>query len=294
MKIVKDNAIPVLDSVAAVAGDYDAFIVDLWGVVHDGLTAYPGILDALNGLRRDGRRVMLLSNAPRRAATVRQKVRSVGVPDSFYDHLLSSGEAGHLALRDRSDPVHAGLGHRFFHIGAPWDEDVFQGLDYEKVAALDAADWILNTGIKHISETVDLFEETLARARDRGLPMVCTNPDLVVMQGEVMGICAGMLAKRYEELGGTAHYHGKPHRGVYEICLETLGNPAPSRVLAIGDSFRTDIKGANLMGFDSLLVTQGIHAGDLTRNGRPDGALIAEAAAGEAARPTYAIRSLTW
>ena len=218
----------------------------------------------------------------------------MALADHDYDHLMSSGEATYRALADRTTPDHQALGERFVHFGTRWDEDVVEGLAYKKVASTAQADFVLNSGIRSPDETVDHLEGPLAEAADRSLPMICANPDLVVMRGGKLGLCAGAIAARYEEIGGEVIYHGKPTRGVYDHCLDLMGNPEPHRVLAIGDSFRTDIKGAAGMGFDSLFVTHGIHADELLIDGKPDGVAVAQAGAREGVRPTYAIASLVW
>lgn len=288
------DAVPVLSSIGEIADRFDAFIVDLWGVVHDGEKPYPGIVEAFAAMRVGGRQVCLLSNAPRRVPTVRRKLRGMGIADDAYDKLMSSGEATYHALRDRPDAFHRALGHDFYHLGAQWDADVFDGLPYRPVA-MDQAGWVLNTGIKHIAEPLEMYLETLEAARARGLPMVCANPDLIVMQGARIGICAGMIAKRYEEMGGRVAYHGKPHRGVYDHVRDLMGDPPRERVLAIGDSLRTDIRGGQMAGFKTLFVAQGIHADDMSAHGQPDGARIARAAREEGlAAPDFAIHSLVW
>jgi HAD superfamily hydrolase (TIGR01459 family) len=288
------RTVPVLHSIGEIAGEFDAFIIDLWGVIHDGERPYPGVLDALAAMRQNGRRVCLLSNAPRRVTTVTEKLRGMGVPDEAYDGLMSSGEATYRALRDRPDSFHAALGRDFYHIGADWDVDVFAGLPFKPVA-MQSASWVLNSGIKHIDEPLEAYEETLLAARARRLPMVCANPDLVVMQGERMGICAGAIAERYEALGGSVAYHGKPHPDVYAHALALVGDPAPDRVLAIGDSFRTDIRGGQAAGFATLFVTQGIHAEELMVGGAPDSARVSEAAMAAGLRaPDFAMASLVW
>lgn len=288
------DPVPILAGVREVARNYDAFIVDLWGVIHDGDRLYAGVDEALARLRLDGRQTCLLSNVPRRLPAVRSRLRGMGLLDHAYDHLMSSGEMTYLALANRSTEDHKALGDRFLHIGAPTDGDVIDGLAYERVTTTACADFVLNSGIRSPDETVAHLEGMLVEAADRSLPMVCANPDLVVMRGGRLGLCAGAIAARYEEVGGTVIYHGKPTRGVYDRCLDLLDHPDPSRILAIGDSFRTDIRGAAALGFDSLFVTHGIHADELLKDGKPDGWAIAEAGVREGVRPTYAMASLVW
>ena len=286
-----------ISGIREIAADYDGYIVDLWGTVHDGIRPIPGAVDCLHALRNAGSRVGLLSNAPRRIGSVRAKLDEMGVPRDAYDFILSSGEAAHLALAERSDPWHARLGRRCFHLGPPRDNDVRDGIGLEIVPSVEQADFILNTGIDLWDETVEQHEATLQGGLRRGLPMICANPDLVVMVGERRSICAGLIAARYEELGGDVFYHGKPHPSVYQTCFEWLGIVRLERILGIGDSLRTDVAGANASGIPSLLLTGGgIHAEEfaLAPGGPADRGRLAEAYAREGQVPTYIAPGLLW
>lgn len=288
--------IPHLTGLAAVADRYDGFILDLWGVIHDGVRPYDGVPDCLDRLAAAGKRVCLLSNAPRRTASSARRLHQMGIGPDRFQHLMTSGEATHEALRDRPDPWHARLGRRFIHIGPARDRDVFETLDLEEVTDPAAADFVINTGILEYTDGLDLYEGALSACAAAGLPMVCANPDLVVMVEQDLVICAGTLAVRYEELGGDVAYHGKPHAPVYRRCLELLDIAEPGRILAVGDSLRTDVAGANAAGIDVALVTGGIHMdelgiawGEVCQPGRLAGVV---AASGHT--PTYAIPRLVW
>ena len=245
---------------ARLAGEYGGFIVDLWGVVHDGVTPLPGAVDCLAHLREAGKRVVLLSNAPRRSAAAQAAMRAMGIPDALYDALLTSGEAAHIALRDRSDPWYAALGRRVFHLGPERDRNVMEGLDLEPVAAPAEAEFVLNTGPDdhRQNHTVADFEDTLRECARHRLRMICANPDLEVIRGGVRVICAGALAARYAELGGEVRSLGKPDPAIYAPVMEMLGTEKP-RTLAVGDALRTDIAGAKAAGVASCWVLGGIH-----------------------------------
>jgi HAD superfamily hydrolase (TIGR01459 family) len=285
-----------LAGLQAIADDYDGFILDLWGCLHDGIRAYPEAPACLKALKARGKRICLLSNAPRRIASVVQRIEPMGLTGDLYDHLLSSGEATWRALAKRADPWHAALGQRCWHMGPAKDNDVHEGTGLTLVGGPADADFVLATGIHHPSETVAEHEAALAAARARGLPMICANPDLVVMVGDAMQICAGSFARRYEELGGQVFYHGKPHAPVYGVCFELLGIADRRRILAVGDSLRTDIAGANAAGIDSLLITGGIHAEEFAHaaDGTTDRSLVMAAIAREGQRPTAIIPSFRW
>jgi HAD superfamily hydrolase (TIGR01459 family) len=291
------SPIPLLSGLAAVADRYDAFILDLWGVLHDGQKPYPGVPECLSQLRRAGKRVILLSNAPRRIPSTLEKLVGMGLDPALWDHIVTSGEATHRALLDPPDAWHAALGARLFHIGPPRDNDVYEGLPGRtRVDSPDEADFVLNTGIDDFDETVADYEAVLQACARRRLPMVCANPDVIVVVGGRMAICAGTLAARYEALGGDVRYHGKPHPGVYATCFGLLGAMPRSRIVAIGDSLRTDIGGANAAGIDAILVTGGIHREELgTQWGSaPDPQALARIAHAAARHPTAAMPRLVW
>src|SRR5437588_1709163 len=244
----------------ALAPEYDGFILDLWGVVHDGTGPFPGVLECLEKLIGAGKRLVLLSNAPRRAEDVKRRIAVIGVPERLYHGVMSSGEEAWQHLSRRDDPFYAALGRRCLHIGSDRDLEIREGLELEYVDAPEEAQFILNTGPAGWDDRIDDYQPLLHKAIDRDLPMVCANPDLVVMRGSTLHLCAGALAKWYEEAGGRVRWHGKPFRSVYDSCLRLLGIGNRSRVLAVGDSLRTDIAGAAGAGIDSPLIAGGIHA----------------------------------
>lgn len=244
------------------AARYDGVILDLWGVVHDGTAPFPGVLDCLERLIGAGKRVVLLSNAPRRADDVGRRIAQIGVPAGLYHGIMSSGEEAWRFLAERTDPFYAGLGRRCLHICSDRDLEIREGLGLRFVETPEAADFILNTGPAEWEDTIADYDPVLRAAEARGLAMVCANPDLIVMHRGKPALCAGALAEAYEAIGGTVRWHGKPHPSVYESCLPLLGIEDKSRLLVIGDSLRTDIAGAKAAGIDSLFVTGGVHAGE--------------------------------
>jgi len=287
--------IPMLGGLSAVADRYDGFILDLWGVLHDGVRPYPGVIDTLQQLRRRGKRAVILSNGPRRAASLARRTDEIGITTDLYDELHSSGEETWRLLKERPDPA-AALGRRVFPIVPERDRDLLAGLDLEVVASPAAASFLLVTGLAHAAETVADYEQALSAGAAHGRPMLCANPDLEVVREGVRELCAGALAARYEALGGSVHYVGKPHPAVYRTCLAHLGSAARSRILAVGDSLRTDVAGAAGVGVDSLLVLGGIHAEELAgaADSHPDPAKLAAACAKAGQWPTYAVPAFTW
>ena len=288
-------AIRLLEGLAPVADAYDAFIIDLWGVLHDGGKPLPGTVECLSALKAAGKRVVLLSNAPRPAGPAIKRLTEIGFDRTLYQDLMTSGEETWLHLKRRDDPWYAALGERCYMIGPPRDLGMLEGVRAERVWQVEQADFILNTGAD-FGDTVEKFEPLLQAASGRNLKMICANPDLEVIMRGSREICAGALAARYQDLGGEVRYHGKPYRSVYQSCFALLDGVPPARICAIGDSLRTDILGANGVGLDSILVTGGIHAeslgiapGELPPLDRLD-ALCAAAGA----QPDAAIAGLGW
>jgi HAD superfamily hydrolase (TIGR01459 family) len=271
--------------------NYDGFIVDLWGVVHDGVNPYPGAIDCLIRLRDSGKRVVMLSNAPRRNHAAQRSLRRMGISDDLYTDILTSGEAVYRHLRDRPDAWWHGLGTRVFHLGPERDRNVLEGLEVTITDRPDQATCVLNTGPDDHRNPTDMaeFEAVLAECRAAGLPMVCGNPDLEVIRGGVRVLCAGSLAVRYEEIGGEVRSLGKPDRAIYGSVLDTLAMPL-DRILAVGDSLRTDIAGAAAIGVAACWVLGGLHGDALAGNTE-----FAEAVASEfKLDPLAAIPGFVW
>lgn len=250
-----------LTGFAPLADAYDGFIIDLWGVIHDGVTPYDGAMDCLARIAARGKKSVLLSNAPRRADVAREGMRAMGIADHLYTAIMTSGEATHDALRDRPDPWWRSLGDRVFHLGPARDRNVMEGTGLIAAATPAEATFVLNTGPDDEHDPSDLapFLPVLEECRNRGLPMVCANPDLEVIRRGARVICAGALAMRYEALGGAVRSVGKPDPAIYGPVLGILG-VAAGRAIAAGDSLRTDIAGAANAGIASCWVLGGIHA----------------------------------
>ncbi len=288
--------IPIYHGLSHIADRYDAFVIDLWGVLHDGVRAFPEAVTCLEQLRAHDKRVLILSNAPRRAEAVAARNAELGIPRGLCDGVMSSGEAAWRHLARRDDPWHRALGRRCHHLGPARDRGMREGLDYDFVEDPAQADFILNTGTLDFGDSPARYDELLRAALARRLPMVCANPDLEVIRGDRREICAGTIARAYERIGGEVRYHGKPHAEIYEDCLALIAAPARDRIAAIGDSLRTDIAGARAAGIDGIFITGGLQGAALGAD--PEGnvapARLAAfcAAAGEA--PTAALPVLRW
>jgi HAD superfamily hydrolase (TIGR01459 family) len=273
------------------AARYDGFILDLWGVIHDGVKPYPGAVECLREIKALGKPAVLLSNAPRRGFVASKALRAMGIEDGLYSGIMTSGEAAHLALARRSDPWFAELGSRVFHIGPDRDRNVIEGLPLTRVETPAEADFVLNTGPDDLGGPTEVsdHEDMLQACLAAGLPMICANPDLEVIRGGVRVICAGALTQRYEEIGGVACWLGKPDPAIYAPVLDMLALPQ-SRVLAVGDALRTDIAGAKAAGIDSCWVLGGIHGAELGH----DEVRIEAAAVAAGLSPVACVPSFIW
>jgi HAD superfamily hydrolase (TIGR01459 family) len=290
-------SVPVIDGLAAIAERFDAFLLDQWGVVHDGTRPFPGVADALERLRAAGKRVLLLSNAPRRAAESITRLTGMGLPPGLVEAAVTSGEAVHQALAARDDPAFAALGTRYLHLGrADGTDDVLAGLPLARVEDVADAEFLVVANLPSRSDTLAVYDPVLDAGARRGLPMVCANPDRFVVHAGRTEPCAGSVAERYRVRGGAVLYRGKPFREVYDLALARLDGIRRARVLMVGDGLETDILGARNAGLPALLITGGLLAGRWGRapTARPDAARIAEACAEVGVTPDWATATLTW
>ncbi len=241
-----------------VVSGVEVVLSDIWGVVHNGLESFPEACSALHTYRQQGGAVILITNAPRPADSVQRQLRKLGVADETYDAIVSSGDLTRLFVADHP-------GKKFYWVGPERDNSIRRGLDLV-MSELDGADYIICTGpFDDETETPEDYRPMLTKALARKVPLICANPDIVVERGDRLIYCAGAIAELYRELGGEVVFYGKPHRPIYEramaLAAERRGKPSElRRVLAIGDSVRTDLTGALNFGIDCLFVTRGIHS----------------------------------
>jgi len=290
--------IPLIAGLSEIAERYDVVLSDIWGVVHNGRESFPAATHALARFRRRGGVAILITNAPRPAGPIRAHLEELKVPSEAYDAIVTSGDVTMALIAARgSAPVH--------HIGPPRDLSLFDGAAAlsgaaAPLAALDHADYVLCTGLfDDRTETPADYDATLDAMLARRLPMICANPDLVVQRGDQLIYCAGALAERYEQKGGSAIYAGKPYPPIYTEALSAASaargrSTDDSRILAIGDAMRTDVAGAVKRGVDVLFVTEGIHREDLRGDGALEAAALEQFSARHGLWPTAAIRDLVW
>jgi HAD superfamily hydrolase (TIGR01459 family) len=263
-----------IEKLRDVVAGVEVVLSDIWGVVHNGLVAFPEACEALHTFRKQGGTVILITNAPRPADSVQRQLRKLGVEDAAYDAIVSSGDlTRHF--------VAAHPGRKMFWIGSERHNSIHRGLD-PVLTPLEQADYIICTGLfDDETESAEDYREMMLQARDRKLTLVCANPDIVVERGDRLVYCAGAIAELYRELGGEVIFYGKPHRPIYERAMELAAechhHPISlDRVLAIGDSVRTDVTGAHGFGIDCLFVTRGIHAEDFEGIDQLDPASVKE------------------
>ncbi|MEN2977267.1 TIGR01459 family HAD-type hydrolase [Tistrella bauzanensis] len=284
----------VYDGVAAIAPAHDGFILDLWGVIHDGRELYPGAVDCLTRLRDGGRRIVFLTNAPRRAARVIEQLDRFGVDRGLYDGVVSSGETA----RDAAAGLLAAgeIGRRVLHLGPPRDAGLLDGLDFTEAADAEGADLVLNTGFDDEDPRLEPLMPALQAAAARGLPMICANPDMVIVRLDGSRFpCAGLMAQAYENLGGRVIAFGKPFASVYDRCLGILDLPR-DRVAAVGDGPHTDIQGATDYGIPGYFIAGGILAEKLglSHGAMPDPDIAARVCAEEGFAPTAMLPAFIW
>ena len=285
-----------LPGFAPLADRFDGFVLDLWGVIHDGVNAFPHAVDCLARLREAGKRTLLLSNVPRPNEAAQALMRSMGIADDLYTDILTSGEAVRRSLQRPPDLWWAELGQRVFHLGPERDRPIMEGLPLEPVTDPANANFVLNTGPDDHRNPTDMaeFEGVLQDCARHHLPMICANPDLQVIRGGVRVLCAGSLALRYRDLGGDVRSIGKPDPTIYQPVLQSLGLPV-ERVLAVGDALHTDIAGAAGVDIASCWVLSGIHSDVLADgNGGYDTARAEVAAKAEGVAPIATIPRFVW
>jgi HAD superfamily hydrolase (TIGR01459 family) len=262
-----------LNRLDEIVGPYSVLLCDVWGVVHNGVAAFPNAVAALGRARAAGKTVVLVTNAPRPGSVIEGHLERLGVPRESWDRIVSSGDVTRHLIAESARQI--------FHIGTEADLAIYDGLDVELVEEFEASAVVCTGLFDDEVERPEDYTEMLMRLRARDLPFICANPDIVVERGDRLIWCAGALARDYAHLGGRTLIAGKPHKPIYDEALaaaaEVLGREVePREVLAIGDGMLTDVKGAAGLGIDVLFVTAGIHAAEYGDPHKPDAALLSE------------------
>ena len=269
------------------AGEYGSLLCDVWGVLHNGVRAFPAAVDALTRFRESTGPVVLITNAPRPHPSIRDQLRGLGVPDTAYDGIVTSGDVTRKVIA-------AQPGIRLFHIGTDRDRPFYDSLDVTFVDE-EEAELISCTGLVDDNrETPENYRSLFERLVTRRVRMVCANPDIVVERGDRLVYCAGALARLYAELGGEAILVGKPHAPIYAAAREKVAELGGDRILAVGDGLPTDIRGAVDNNVPVLFVTGGIHAADFGSHSDPDEQRIEARLKAEGLSAVAYIPALAW
>ncbi len=230
---------------------YDTFVIDLWGVIHNGVALNLKAIEAVDQLKKHSKKIVFLSNAPRPSSNVINFLLKMKMDKRYLENVMTSGEAAMHAINQKK------FGKSFYHLGPARDTSIFDKVKDNKTD-LQSCDFILCTGLFDDHENdLDYYKKILSEYISKKL--ICTNPDLIVHRGGIEELCAGSVAKVFEDLGGKVIYFGKPHKEIYNMCFKSN-----EKVLAIGDNLRTDIKGANNLKIDSIFITEGVHRKEIS------------------------------
>ncbi|MGV8832445.1 MAG: TIGR01459 family HAD-type hydrolase [Devosia sp.] len=286
------SPLPNISGLADLAGHYDAVLSDVWGVVHNGVAAFPSAVDALVQYRKAGGKVVFITNAPRPSGPLIEMLDDLGVTRDAYDAIVSSGDATRVMIGKYT-------GRAIHHVGPPTEDDaLYEGFDVRRTSA-DKAEAVVVTDLDTDEDTPEMYRQRAKLWLDRKLPMICANPDRVVEHGDKIIYCGGALGDLYAAMGGMVLMAGKPYRPIYQEAFRlaevAAGKPLEkSRVLAIGDSVRTDATGAAQFGLDLLFVTGSIHAAELDAFGKPDPQAIVDLVAPSGASMAGFLPRLSW
>ncbi len=286
------SQLPSITGLADLAGRYDAVLSDVWGVVHNGVAAFPSAVEALSTFRQAGGKVVFITNAPRPSGPIIEMLDELGVHRGAYDAIVSSGDCTRsMIAKYRGKAIH--------HIGPPTaDDSLYEGLDVRRTGP-EEAEAVVVTDLDTDDDTPEMYRERAKLWLARKLPMICANPDRVVEHGDKIIYCGGALGDLYAAMGGIVLMAGKPYQPIYEeafrLAEAAAGGPLDkARVLAIGDSVRTDATGAAKFGVDLLFVTGSIHAAELDAFGKPDPQTIADLVAPSRANMAGFLPRLAW
>ncbi len=265
------NNFKVLSNFRQVVHKYEAFIIDIWGVLWDGIEPYQHSIDSLKKLISLKKYIILLSNAPRRSQVVSKRLESIGIDNSFYHKIISSGEICRLKFLKNQELI-KNIGYSYYFIGQQQDHTITELLNLSETYNIREANFLLVCGTRNFEDTLNDYTEELELALKYKIPLICANPDKVVIRktGDLL-ICAGTMADYYKKKGGVVYQYGKPFLDTYRMCFEHLSKTnigiKKNNILCIGDSLETDILGANKFGLESLFIVNGIHKNQLNSNG---------------------------
>ncbi|MGB7287459.1 MAG: TIGR01459 family HAD-type hydrolase [Salaquimonas sp.] len=280
-----------INGLSEIADNYKLVLCDVWGVLHNGVTPRKGAIEALTEFRKSGGTVVMITNAPRQRKSVFIQLENMGVPEGTFDTVVTSGDVTRDLIRNGAKNM--------LHIGPEKDLNLFEGIDVNLVNEEEAKAIICSGLWNEQTETPSDYIEQLTRLKNRGLPFICANPDIVVEVGDHLEYCAGAIAREYSNLGGTTIIAGKPHHPIYDVAIAEAENISgkvfeKQDILGIGDGMPTDIKGAADYGIDVLYVSAGIHAGEYGDADNPDHQGVTNFLAENHAQPVAYLPRLEW
>jgi HAD superfamily hydrolase (TIGR01459 family) len=286
--------------ISDISDSYSAFILDQWGVLHNGEHVYEGVIDCLKELKSRKKHIIILSNSGKRAEQNRERLKELGIGPSLYDELVTSGEIAWQGLKDQNEGVFKNIGTKCFLMSRGGDKSIVEGLDVELVSNIEDADFMMISGSDAPEKTmVNYYEPLLKIAIRKRLKAICANPDSRALIGDNYVLGPGMIARRYEDFGGVVHYIGKPHKPIFQHCIKLLQAKEiyPGQTVMVGDTMAHDIIGAAGMDIDTCLVKNGIHYGAFKNCTSPadvDRALNILVLQYHNVRPTYLVNRLHW
>lgn len=290
----------ICQGISDISDSYAGFIIDQWGVLHDGEKPYDGVVDCLKQLKSRGKYIIILSNSGKRSEVNAERLKEIGIPSMLYDVILTSGEMAWRGMEKQDEGFFQNLGKKCFIFSRGGDRSIIEGLDIEAVDNIDHADFLIISGTDAPEKTLEeYYEPILRKAARRGLKALCANPDSKALIGMTTVIGPGGIARRYTDFGGVVHYIGKPHQPIYQYCIKLLQEQEiyPGQTVMIGDAMAHDILGGSMANIDTCLVKSGLHAGifknakDLTSFKK---ALHVLSAQYNNLKPNYIVNRLSW
>lgn len=285
--------------ISDISDSYAGFILDQWGVLHNGEKPYSGVIECLKELKARKKYIIILSNSGKRAEENKERLKQIGIGPSLYDQILTSGEMTWQGIKNQDEGFFKGLGRKVYVISRGGDRSIVNGLDVEVVNDVKEADFLIISGSDAPDKAIEDYEPILKNAVRKRITALCANPDSLGVMGSMNIMGPGTIARRYQDFGGVVHYIGKPHQPIFQRCIKIFQERDiyPGQTIMIGDSLTHDILGGSLVNIDTCLVRTGLHEVNFKNMTNPadiDKALKMLSAQYNNVRPTYLVKELRW